>query len=445
MLIRLAMTAKNLQPVTILLLVLVSFFQVNATQYTTVTDGPWTNATTWGGVVPPNPVGGTDTINIDHLVLLSADLYITPGGRVNINAGGVLDMTGFRLFNQSNGGGASLGGLNVFGQLMVDYIRNYGFSWIFVEPGGFIFMNGDFDNLGDVYISGTLGMNTGNFNHRAGDVWIFSGGDIVITNGDFNNYSTIRNLFPSSCIRIIGGSFINHSRAYVTGNGGVAASINIDNSANPLGNWTGATWCAGGAGINVPAGLEDCSGPCNSPLQVELVDFDALVQEDGQVRIYWTTQTETNSNHFIIERTTDLQNFEEVAVVQAAGQSQDMLSYETFDTEPGTGMIHYRISEVDQEGSMTVYGNLVSVFVETQEQEFVLYPNPASDQVNVQIDASQVEGSQVMIMDQLGAIVVQKEMTSAQELLSLQGLTPGIYFVGVRKGSKTVSKKLLVN
>lgn len=444
-LIRLAMTAKILQPILSLLLLVATFSPLSAIQYSTTGDGLWTNPATWGGVVPPNPVGANDTININHLVVLSADLLIGPGGMLNINQpNGILNMTGFGVFNQSNGGGLAYGGLNVFGQLICSYIRNYPFSWVFVEPAGIITLTGDFDNLGDVYVSGTLALNTGNFNHRSGDVWIFSGGDMVISNGDFNNYSTIRNLFPSSCIRLIGGSFINHRGGVVSGNGGVTASVNIDNSANPIVNWTGATWCAGGNAFNVPLSLEDCAGPCNSPLQVELVDFDATVQEDGQVRIYWSTQTEINSSHFIIERTTDLETFEEVAVVQAAGLSQDFTSYETYDEEVSSGMIHYRISEMDQEGSLTVYGQLVSVFVESPEQEFVLFPNPASESVNIRIDDSQVEGSGIVLVDQTGAVVIEKEMGSSEEMISLSDLSPGIYFVGLRKGSKLVSKKLLV-
>ncbi len=439
------MNTGILQKTVYLLLLVATFSPLSAVQYTTVGDGLWTNPLTWSGGVPPLPIGTNDTVNINHLVVLSSDLNINPGGMVNINQpSGILDMTGFSVFNQSNGGGLTFGGLNVFGQLICNYIRNYPFSWIFIEPSGIITLTGNFDNLGDVYISGTLGLNSGDFNHRSGDLWIFSGGDMVLSNGNFNNYSTIRNLFPSSCIRLIGGSFINHRGGIVSGNGGVTATINIDNSVNPIGNWTGATWCAGGAAFNVPLALEDCTGPCNSPLQVELVDFDAVVQENGYVKIFWATQTEINSNHFIIERTSDLQNFEVVATVQAAGMSQDLLSYQTVDVAPGKGMVHYRISEMDQEGSLTVYGQMVSIFVESPEQEFILFPNPATDHVSVKIDDAQLEGAHVIVVDQMGAVVIDRSMVSSQETINLSEFSSGIYFVGIKRGSKMVTRKLLL-
>ncbi len=416
-----------------------------ATQYQTDASGAWTAAATWqGGLVPPNILLATDSVTIDHNVTLANDLVLTPGARLTINGPGHLDLSGFRLFNQSNGGGGYLGGINIFGQLTVDYVRNYGFSWIFIEPGGILTVNGNVDNLGDIYVSGTMEVINGDFNHRAADIWVFTGGTISITNGDFNNYSTIRNLFPTSCIGILDGSFINHRNAFVTGSGAVAAANNVDNSANSMTAWNGVNWCAGNQGINVDPLLEDCSGPCNLPLPVEIVHFDAIAADDGAIRVEWTTATETNSERFRVERSKDLVEFELVGEVDAAGNSDVLRNYELMDKDHEGGLVHYRLTEIDLEGAERTHGQYVSAFTELAAQPFVAYPNPARDQLTVEVDPEMVGSAILQMTDLRGAEAVTMVLESPQQQLDLSPFPRGIYLLQLRQGSRIDAQKIIL-
>lgn len=428
------------------ILLLLPFCHSKATIYNTVGDGVWSSPAVWsGGIVAPNPIGATDTVNIQHGVTLANNLFVFAGGMLNVNMNGYLDMTGFSLVNRSNGGGISMGGVNIYGTILCNYVRNFGFSWIFIEPTGALIVFGDIDNLGDIYVSGLLDLSNGDFNHLAADIWIYAGGNITISNGDFNNYSTIRNLFPSSCIRLLGGSFVNQAGGIVAGNGGVSADVNVDNSANPMANWIGVTWCAGVAGINVPPALEDCAGPCTGPLQVEIASFEAIAQQDGVVRIEWATATEINSGRFLVERTYDLEEYEKVGEVTAAGESSSLTSYEILDEGHEGGLIHYRLTEIDLDGSASVYENLVSAFVELPEQAFVMYPNPSVGATRVLVDASKVGNSVVAVFDQLGAEVMRRQVENEVEVLDLAGKPAGVYLVSIQTGSKSETKKLILH
>lgn len=442
------MTAKSL-PTTLIILISILFAtSAQATNYATIAPGTWNNPSIWDcACVPPTFTAGLgDTINLYHDVTMSSDVMVTVPDRINVHVGASLNGNGAganRLFVNSDGGQLNYGGFNIWGTVTVDYVRNVNASWIFIEPEGRLNCNGRFDNAGDIYISGVLEVNNDNFNHNGNDVWIFNGGDLIINNGDFNNNSTIRNLFPASCIRILGGNFNNNAGGEVVGNGGVNADQNIDNSANPITNWQNATWCAGGSGINLDPGLEDCAGPCNGPLQVELLSFDALLQTNGTVDVQWITTSQTNSDYFVVERSSDAKEFAAIGTEQAAGTNETTLKYSLIDEQPYEGVTYYRLVEVDDQGSKT-YSNVVSVFAEPAELDFVVFPNPAADQFNVMVDASEVGAATLKLFDQTGAEVLVQDITRAQQSFALNDLPTGMYFVTLINGTQMKTHKLLV-
>lgn len=439
------MMKKITRPIATLFLLLLTIQYSPATIYSTTGDGNWTNPAAWaGGLVAPIPLAAGDTADIQHGITLAADLAIHPGGMLNVNPNGYLNMTGFSIINASNGGGISMGGINVYGTISCSYLRNFPYAWIYIEPTGAFFIAGNVDNQGDIYLSGILEVSNGNFNHLAADIWIYAGGNMTINNGDFNNYSSIRNLFPTSCIRLLGGSFVNQAGGIVAGGGGVSADINVDNSANPIGNWIGVTWCAGVSGINVPPAQEDCNGPCTGPLQVEITSFEAIPEASGQVRIQWTTASEVGSSHFTIERSLDLENFETIGSLQAQGESENVRSYElTDDNHPG-GLAYYRLTEIDLEGRANVHKDLVTALLELPEQPVLLYPNPSQGLVHVQWQSHEGQQTLLRISNQMGAELLRKEEQGAETSLDLAHLPAGIYHISIQAGPRTETRKLIL-
>ena len=65
------------------------------------------------------------------------------------------------------------------------------------------------------------------------------------------------------------------------------------------------------------------SASINNPLPVELLTYDVKLK-NNKVRIDWTTAVEINNDYFVVERSTDAYNFEELERVQGAGNSQSI-------------------------------------------------------------------------------------------------------------------------
>lgn len=110
-------------------------------------------------------------------------------------------------------------------------------------------------------------------------------------------------------------------------------------------------------------------------LPVELVMFEARAAAQ-EVVLNWTTSTEVNTAHFIVERSRDLVNWHEIGLVDAAGHSATPIDYVHSDPGPVPGMNYYRLRVVDTDGTVDI-GPVREV--EWAAERRAVFPNPSSD------------------------------------------------------------------
>jgi hypothetical protein len=84
-------------------------------------------------------------------------------------------------------------------------------------------------------------------------------------------------------------------------------------------------------------------------LPVKLSKWEAI-PAGNKVKLQWTTSTELNTSHFIIERSADGIHFTILTTVQATGNSQGDISYVKEDAVPLQGKSYYRLKMVDIDG-----------------------------------------------------------------------------------------------
>jgi len=93
-----------------------------------------------------------------------------------------------------------------------------------------------------------------------------------------------------------------------------------------------------------------------NPLPVKLLSFNAnLDQAQTKVNLAWSTATETNTHHFVIERSIDGKNFTEAGTMAAAGNSNELKNYQLTDniSSLNATVIFYRLRQVDVDGEVT--------------------------------------------------------------------------------------------
>lgn len=152
---------------------------------------------------------------------------------------------------------------------------------------------------------------------------------------------------------------------------------------------------------------------------VELTAFSAE-QNKGEVRLYWTTATETNNRGFEIERKTSGKNeWQTISFVQGMGTKASSTDY-TFEDKSIQGItnVSYRLKQIDFDGTYS-YSNIVEL--ELTPANFSLmqnYPNPFNPSTKIEFSIPAASEVMLKVYDVLGRNIAT---------LVNQMLEPGYY------------------
>ena len=177
----------------------------------------------------------------------------------------------------------------------------------------------------------------------------------------------------------------------------------------------------------------------SKPLPVTLVNFD-VVKSESQVRINWTTSSETNSSHFDIERSSDARNWNAIGQVSARENANAVSVYDFTDHNPENGINYYRLKMVDTDQSFT-YSKIRSVSLEGAIVR--IYPNPVTTQLN--IDNLGSDQIQKVVLHNLTGMVVYSNENVVKNSIDVSHFKTGVYVLTITlkngtKLSRTVVK-----
>jgi len=163
----------------------------------------------------------------------------------------------------------------------------------------------------------------------------------------------------------------------------------------------------------------------NNPLPVTLTSFTTNCNGE-KININWTTATEYNSSHYILQNSRDGQNWIEVAKIQSAGTTNQTTNYSYQDKSFG-GVSYYRLVQVDFDGQFEIFGP-ISVNCEIDINNIIVYPNPSSNIVSIQMINQMDETMNLSILDFNGKIIFEKTIsTQIIEQIDLKDYMNGVY------------------
>ncbi|MBG8553330.1 T9SS type A sorting domain-containing protein [Hymenobacter guriensis] len=228
--------------------------------------------------------------------------------------------------------------------------------------------------------------------------------------------------------------------------------------------WRGSAaagpWVALGAPTN--ASSRSISGSSNAlgfftvsnlanPLPVELLSFTAERQgENGILR--WTTATEKDNAHFVVEASVDGTTFRRIGQVDGHGTTAQRQDYRFKDVNVAryaTELVYYRLRQVDNNG-VEHLAPVRTINVPLQAFFAVqAYPNPFQNAgVGVVVRTSQTSPATLLVTDAVGRVLVSRKVTLGKgsnevALPEAQQWSQGFYLLRVQQGPQQEVLKLI--
>ena len=175
------------------------------------------------------------------------------------------------------------------------------------------------------------------------------------------------------------------------------------------------------------------------PLPIELLSFNSILNRNV-VDLTWQTASEINNDYFTVERSKDGANWEDINKINGAGNSSQVVSYNTKDYYPYFGVSYYRLKQTDFDGNYS-YSNMEVVnFNKLENSTVLIYPNPANNQITIEGNA--VEIAQFRIFNIMGQDVsklikgIKNNYTNIN--IDLTNLSSGIYTIKTQTASNKV-------
>jgi hypothetical protein len=179
-------------------------------------------------------------------------------------------------------------------------------------------------------------------------------------------------------------------------------------------------------------------------IPVTLLNFLGKLQNNNAV-LTWETASESNSSHYVIERSIDGLHFENAGTVTAAGNTSQKTAYTFTDTKTPAGRIYYRLLQVDRDGKSRYY-NTITLQTKKGVFDFTVLPNPASDLIAIQYNGLLQENTDVKLYNMEGKLVQNTKINKGQTIayFNIETLYAGTYIVKIQNSTASESHRVIV-
>ncbi len=185
-------------------------------------------------------------------------------------------------------------------------------------------------------------------------------------------------------------------------------------------------------------------------LPVELTDFHAQLN-GNRVDLSWTTQSEKNVSHFLVQKSEDGKTYTDAGLVFAYGNTNEQQKYAFPDNNINTSrpaVIYYRLKSVDFDAKTQLSDVRIIRTGGKYDQALSLnvFPNPAQNELRVTVPANwQGKKIRYEVLTASGQLVSQTERNAANqtETMDLSRLQTGFYIIRASAGGEQSQQKFL--
>jgi len=182
------------------------------------------------------------------------------------------------------------------------------------------------------------------------------------------------------------------------------------------------------------------------PLPIELMSFTGK-ELNSKHLLDWTTSLEINSSHFVIEHSSTANNFSELGMRDAAGNSSEKQNYSFTNIHPVIGNNYYRLKMVDIDGK-SKYSNIILLKQLNDRTSLIVYPNPTANMLNVDMQGiANATRLNIEIIDGNGKIVLTQQVNYQQQsfAMNVSNFANGLYFLKLKYNTNSEVVKFSIN
>ncbi|WP_420155001.1 hypothetical protein [Siphonobacter sp.] len=181
------------------------------------------------------------------------------------------------------------------------------------------------------------------------------------------------------------------------------------------------------------------------PMPVELLYFKAVASA-SQVRLNWATASEKNARSFVVERSTDAEQYEVLETYKASGTTNERKEYRGVDENPLPGKSYYRLRQIDEDGTEYVCRTVSVERPESAELDIQILGNPLlnAQQFTIRTTARDVSYELYTHQGEPIPMRVTRADGNQDDLQLQQGLRKGLYLLRATQAKAVVTRRIVV-
>ena len=157
-------------------------------------------------------------------------------------------------------------------------------------------------------------------------------------------------------------------------------------------------------------------------------------KQNQSVVLNWSTATEQNTKDFTVQYSTDGVNWNNAAILAAAGNSSSTRSYRYVHHNPAKGYNYYRIMQTDLDGK-TNYSEVRVLDLSGDHAAFTIANNKVSNGI-VQVQVHQTVS--ISLYEVSGKLLWKKQFTPGSQNLDVSSYSKGVYLLSAEGKSQKI-------
>ena len=192
---------------------------------------------------------------------------------------------------------------------------------------------------------------------------------------------------------------------------------------------------------------EDAGGVSCVTTSLDLLDFSGQTENNSNL-LKWSTANEDENANFILERSYDGGSFEEIARINASGNSNTQKNYSFVDDTFAQSLAYYRLIAVDFDGVEKIVSNIIRIENRVSISSIIsVSPVPSKDHVNIELQTQEAGNMHLNLFSITGTLVsekrIQVEEGQNQANLNIEHLPKGIYMLQLSSDTEQWTTRII--